>query len=187
MKKLLIIGIVAVVAMASLAVGYAMWSKTLYINGTVNTGSVDAKWSPVVFQGDSEPTAKDVSRIACTIDPADDTKLSVLVTGAYPSIWYACTFDITSEGTVPVHTVLEWQTPPPAGWDFVLTEGPIVLPVAPAQVYPIPPAINWSTVQLHQGDSKIVTLLLHFGNEDNVQQGGTYTFAGTILAKQWNE
>jgi hypothetical protein len=186
MKKFLILGVVTVVALASLAVGYALWSKTLYISGTVNTGTVDIGWSPVTFEGDSEPVEKDYSDIDCTI--IDDT-IYVDVYDAYPSIWYACSFDVTSTGTVPVHFYpIEWTGLPLTGVDVVLAGGAITgLDPAPAQQSPVP--FDFAGVQLHQGDSQDLTIYVHFANEADLPQGtdNAITFSGTLVGGQWNE
>ncbi len=44
-KKLLVIALVLAITMAGLGVGFAMWSETLTIDGTVGTGKVDAVFS----------------------------------------------------------------------------------------------------------------------------------------------
>ena len=46
MSKLGILCLALVLAMGSLGVGYAMWDKTLYIDGTVNTGSWEVGGTP---------------------------------------------------------------------------------------------------------------------------------------------
>jgi hypothetical protein len=51
MKKILMLALVAVIALSALGVGYAMWSDTLYINGTVSTGNLDVQLSgPFVIE-----------------------------------------------------------------------------------------------------------------------------------------
>ena len=41
MRKIGILALALVMAIGALGVGYAAWTDTIYINGTVNTGSVD--------------------------------------------------------------------------------------------------------------------------------------------------
>ena len=180
-----------VVGLAALSVGYALWSKTLTIDGTVNTGNVALAWSPVEFMGDSEPTAKDeASSISCVIN---GDSLCVTLTGAYPSIWYACSFDVTSTGSVPVHFEnIVWDNP--AGIDVVLSAGKVTqgdLPIAPAQATPV--AIDFNAageqVQLHKDQSQDLTLWVHFSNDDDLDQDtlGAASFTGTLVGGQWNE
>ena len=52
MKRLSILAIVVIIALAAMGVAYGLWSKTLFVNATVNTGTVDAAWD-YVFTDDS--------------------------------------------------------------------------------------------------------------------------------------
>jgi len=57
-----------------------LWSKTLFVNGTVHTGSVDAMWS---FVGCYDIETKEVgSTIGQIVDPAN---LSFTIVNGYPS------------------------------------------------------------------------------------------------------
>jgi hypothetical protein len=92
---------------ALMAVGtvYALWSKTLYINGTVNTGTLDAVWS-ADDSWDSEPVEKDVSHIECYVDYVNDPSgetLAVEVVNAYPCIDYYQKINLENTGTIPLH------------------------------------------------------------------------------------
>lgn len=95
--------IFAILMIALMAVGtvYALWSKTLYINGTVNTGTLDATWTK---NGDcwDEPDDGTISYIDCEISP-DGYTLTVTVTNAYPSHNYYCPIDLDNTGTIPLH------------------------------------------------------------------------------------
>ena len=102
MKKILILGLVSVMALAILGVGYATWQKVLVIDGTVNTGSIGAVWTNVVgSDNELEQTGgKDESSIVCE---TDGVTLTATVVNGYPSITYRCDYDILSSGTVPIH------------------------------------------------------------------------------------
>lgn len=93
--------IFAILMIALMAVGtvYALWSKTLYIDGTVNTGTLDAEWSKGSCW-DTESAGHDYSSISCEI--VGDT-LYVTIMNAYPSIDYYCEIDIHNSGTIPLH------------------------------------------------------------------------------------
>jgi hypothetical protein len=187
MKKLLIIGIVAVIAMASLAVGYAMWSKTLFISGTVNTGNLDAVWNVVMTGADTEPPAKNVSWMTCSIDSLDPTILHVDVTGAYPSIDYYCSVNVTSTGSVPVHLKVsdfEWSADGGQTWGPVPAH--VDLEIGPFVATPPLPQIADCT-QLHQGEAAYGVVFFHFANEAGLDQSGNYKFRSSIMAYQWNE
>jgi hypothetical protein len=191
MKKALPVGtmfMVLVIALAVMGVGYALWSETLTISGSVQTGEVDIEFSqhPVLECVDvngeltcPEPPEK-ADAANCTVawsntatDPNDTgaNNLLVTVTGMYPSYHCKVGFDITSTGTVPVHI---WQPeptgdiPPWVAYDF--------------SCYP-------AGFQLHQGESTgVCTMDIHFSNEiAPPESSGPFTFGWTILATQWNE
>jgi predicted ribosomally synthesized peptide with SipW-like signal peptide len=191
-KKALPVGtmfLILVIALAAVGVGYALWSETLTITGTVQTGEVDVEFSQypaeecIDIQGVltcPEPPEK-AAAANCTVawtntatDPNDNgaNLLQVTVTGMYPSYHCKVGFDVTSTGNVPVHVWL----PEPAG-DI------------PAWV-----ATNFENcyadgVQLHQGQSTgKCTMDIHFSNDQAPpENSGPITFGWTILATQFNE
>ena len=65
MKKIALISLALVLAMGTLGVGYAMWSKSLVINGTVHTGEVNAEFTVCFTDDDGTPND-------ANIDPNDD-------------------------------------------------------------------------------------------------------------------
>lgn len=191
-KKALPVGtmfLILVIALAAVGVGYALWSETLTITGTVQTGEVDVEFSQypaeecIDIQGVltcPEPPEK-AAAANCTVawtntatDPNDNgaNLLQVTVTGMYPSYHCKVGFDVTSTGNVPVHVWL----PKPAG-DI------------PAWV-----ATNFENcyedgVQLHQnGSTGKCTVDIHFTNDQAPpENSGPITFGWTILATQFNE
>lgn len=189
-KKSLPVGtlfIILAIALAFLGVGYALWSETLTIEGTVETGEVDVEFSagPVeecvdvsgVLTCPEPPEKADAAN--CTVEwlgPSDDSdgkdQLQVSVTGMYPSYHCKVSFDVTSTGSVPVHVWL----PEPVG-DI------------PEWV-----ATNFEDCykagfQLHQDVSTPeCTIDIHFTNDQAPPENdGPFTFGWTILATQWNE
>ena len=88
MKKLLVITLVSVMALAALGAGYALWFDTLSITGTVQTGGVDTQLSPPAAWGDTGDT-KNISSVSCYVTAEEDL-LSFEVLVAYPSIDYWC-------------------------------------------------------------------------------------------------
>jgi predicted ribosomally synthesized peptide with SipW-like signal peptide len=191
-KKALPVGtmfLVLVIALAAIGVGYALWSETLTIQGTVQTGEVDVEFSqyPVeecidiqgVLTCPEPPEKADAAN--CTVawsntstDPNDNgaNLLQITVTGMYPSYHCKVGFDVTSTGNVPVHVWL----PEPAGDipDWVATNF--------EDCYP-------NGVQLHQGESTgKCTVDIHFTNDQAPpENSGPITFGWTILATQFNE
>lgn len=185
MNKRLPLGLLAIlliVLLAGVGVAYGLWSETLTIDGTVNTGEVDvgfsgpyvSEWVEVNEQPQLEPKEKDefaeCYAEAVDLDSQSDGKegIEITVKGAYPSYHCAVKFDVSNIGTVPVHI-----TKPKAG-----ETNPKWVEVNAC--YP-----QW--YQLHPGKSVWAWILIHFTNNDDVKENGEYTFTFTIDALQWNE
>ena len=170
MKKVGLIGLVLVLALAVVGIGYAHWSKDLFIDGEINTGTLCAEWIEVEAW-DTEPDDKDFSEIVCTVDTEDPLTLNVTVINGYPCIDYYNVVQIHNCGTIPLHvTGITIDNP---NVDCVTVE---VLDenLNPPQ-YP---------VQLHPCQSLIVVIHVHL--EQCAEQGVAYTFTGTANTVQWN-
>jgi predicted ribosomally synthesized peptide with SipW-like signal peptide len=119
--------LVLVIALAVLGVGYALWSETLTISGTVQTGEVDVEFFTQSFEECvdvngvltcPEPPEKadaancEVAWSNTATDPNDNgaNLLEVTVTGMYPSYHCKVSFDVKSTGNVPVHVWLPEAT-----------------------------------------------------------------------------
>ena len=171
-KKSLPIGVmvlVLIVALASLGVVYGHWSKTLFINGVVQTGNVDAELT-ITSVTDNEDV-KDVGDCdAWLLDEDGDgkmEKLHVEVHDGYPSYECWVVFDVHSIGTIPVHlSQPAFTTPPPA--EVTAYFDPC---------YPDP-------TQLHQSEMEYCTLYIHV--EQEAAQSTTYEFHAEIEAMQFN-
>ena len=130
MKKIGTLCLALVLALGTLGVGYAMWSETLTIDGTVYTGTVDVEFSQ--YSNDEGPdgyAGGDVysgifdPKVPGTWDPSDQTwggdielknvgstdcdletanTLTVTVNNGYPCYFGSVLFDIHNVGTVPV-------------------------------------------------------------------------------------
>jgi hypothetical protein len=169
MKKFLVLFAVTALAVTALGVGYALWSTTLTIDGTVSTGNVDARWS-VGDQWVEE--AKDVSRIIC--EGAGTTELAVTIENAYPSAHYYCELDIHSIGSVPVHignVVIDSELRASSTVE-ILPHSTLVPPIRCSQ-------------QLHEGQVAYGLLHVHLSNAN--PQGGTLRFESTINVNQYND
>jgi hypothetical protein len=153
-----------VMALGGAGAGYALWSETLYIEGTVYTGEVNV----TIAAGDSwdtEPPEKDVSNISCyTID---DT-LFVLVQNAYPCIDYYQNFTINNTGTIPVKL------------------GPLNITyneLPSGHILEITPDSN--DTQLEPDEEFLGAIHIHLDN--NATENTTYLFEADVTAYQWNE
>ncbi|RLG59574.1 hypothetical protein DRN86_04055 [Candidatus Geothermarchaeota archaeon] len=105
-------------------VTFALWSKTLTIQGTVNTGTVDADFDyaisndpPDTVSNDPEECgswdfyvdsmkwtggrySKDVA--SCSVSGVGTQTLVITIENAYPCYYASVAFNITNTGTVPV-------------------------------------------------------------------------------------
>lgn len=119
MRKIVLICLALVFALGSLGVAYAMWDKTLYINGTVETGEVNMAIGSIA--SDDPPNTidpyygglvgmpdvpvyplKDVGTTTVGIDPLDNQRGWVLIEDGYPCYWVAVHFTAWNNGTIPV-------------------------------------------------------------------------------------
>ena len=117
--------LVLVGLLGALAVGYGLWSKTLTIEGTVNTGNFNADWD-AASTNDPTAAAGEVSLDPCTVGlnptgctaPAKDVgscdivagsigtqMLGIVIDNAYPSYECTITASITNTGDIPFNVV----------------------------------------------------------------------------------
>ncbi len=164
MKKVGLLGLALVLCLAVVGIGYASWTKDLFVNGTVATGVVDAVW--VEGQAwDDEPPEKDVSSITCAVDPQDPQILHVTVVNAYPCINYYNEVEIANIGTIPIQVT---------GIVCQLPEECCTVAIDTPQL----------PVQIHPGESLPVTIRLHL--EQCAPQGQTLAMSAVVHTVQWN-
>lgn len=207
--------LVAVLALASMGLTYTLWSETLEIDGTVNTGSVDVSISGgyqefvgvetggvySIVAESTLPVEKNTAN--CAVEGAvgvgaehlgdtvntGDGELDVTVTGAYPSYYCVVTVTVTNEGTVPVHVNLP---------ELAATSTTGITGIGSLDDYNANIDVDGDgalddagcyteDVQLHTGDTASCAIIIHFTNSDNLDEGTAYDFNFTILAHQWNE
>jgi len=163
MKKIGLLCLALVLALGAVGVGHALWSETLYIEGTVETGELALEWS----QGDpydDETPEKDVSSAECEI--VGDT-IYIYIYNAYPCITYHIPIDIHNVGTIPAHLC-----------GLVITGGN--LPPGATVTFP-----NWYCIQLHPRDSALGEITVHLDND--AEENETYWFSAVLTGVQWNE
>ena len=160
MKKIGILALALVLALGSLGVGYALWSDVLYLEGTVQTGTVSADWS---LEGYGDIEGKDwVSYVDAYI--IGDT-LYVVVYNAYPSVTYWVDFDVTNTGSIPI-------------WICDLIPGGEVPPGTFAMT-------DVSNRQVEPQTSEYGTITIHMDN--TAIQGYNYFFWAALPVVQYNE
>lgn len=144
------------VALAVLGLGYAWWTETLTINGTLTTGKLEVKFVDGVTKSCS-------SYIECTAT-VSDTSISVTVVNAYPCGWCNITFTINNTGTIPAKVKAINISPSPALSVSIdgLSVGTIILP------------------------NQTVSPVLKIHATEAADETTTYTFTVTIEFGQFN-
>lgn len=113
MKKIWIITIVGVLALAALGVGYAIFSQTLTINGTVNTAKFDVHYDQVTPPVGS-PTGGGAGTANINVSNILPYVFDVALVNGYPGFAGTCTYGIVNDSTIPVKI---------AGFDYSLDGG----------------------------------------------------------------
>jgi hypothetical protein len=188
---LTVFSLLLILALATVGVSYGLWSKTLTINGTVYTGSLDARWTfascaefyPWPTGGNTgEFEGKDIGSVEAWIDQADDQLMHVVVRNAYPSYAADCQVHFMVEGTIPVIVRGTGIFPGPGLTNCELT-GANTKTLTCDQIT-IKFYDNLGT-QLHPGDEAASSLMFHI--EQPAEMNATYTFDVGICMAQWNE
>lgn len=194
-----IFSLAAVLALATMGLTYTLWSETLEVDGTVQTGTLDVTIGGTTNEKvgvdgwvlDESLFPEKESAANCSLQgsfnaalaaPGDNVNtgnntVTVTVNGGYPSFYCIATVTVTNVGSVPVHLNQPEQT---GGMD--------IAGLAPFDGY-IEGSCYENNVQLHTGESASCEIVIHFENDDELNEGstGVYTFSFEILAHQWNE
>jgi hypothetical protein len=191
-KPSVILVTMLVLALAAMSTAYGLWSKTLIIEGTVNTGKVDAKWTLVTctefypwpdggFTGEFE--GKDVGWTTAVIDSVDDQIMHVTVHNGYPSYAVDCQVHFENDGTIPV--IVRGTTIVPVSGNLTnCTLTGFNSKTLECDQLTVVFVDNLST-QLHPGDRAASSLTLHV--EQPADQDSTYKFDVLVCMAQWNE
>jgi hypothetical protein len=152
-----------------MGVGYALWSDSLYLEGTINTGELDICMISVAdddssAQGIDPGYTKDVASTSATI--IDCYTATVTVTNGYPSYENYVHFTTEVRGTVPV--ILE----------AIIVDNPNPLAIEVE-------AWNGVGEQRHPGDRADNTLWFHVLQA--ADQNATYSFSVEFYYVQYNE
>ena len=201
MKKIGLLCLALVLALGALGVGFAAWSETLIINGTVNTGTVDAKFTKAVSNDAGTQLDPDVQGtwaldgagdlvwtgtrydkdVASTSVSGEGTKtLTITIDNAYPCYWGSVGFTIDNMGTIPlkVDTVVIEKTGPAGDPD---ANGLTVVPTG-ALIDTLHTLIE---PMGDPGDEVVGDI--HFHLDDTAVENAIYEVTVTITVTQWNE
>ena len=179
MRRVVVLSMVMVIALATLGVGYAQWATMLDVDTTVHTGTVDIDFSSVVCSDiPGQPdlgNTKDVGQATCTLVDTDgdgsSDVLEIVVTNAYPSYELLIDLVIRGNGSVPVH-IIETSLVDNTGGALDFLEG-------------FWTNTNLVCLQIHQADTVAGSIWLHVVQA--AQQDTVYTFQVVLTGNQWNE
>ncbi len=202
--------LLATVALGIAGAGYAAWTASLHVEGTVRTGNVDVVWDQQEDRDFVEVLQPDGSMVA---QPVPDDKrgaadcksdlqpgqtahvVNVQVSGAYPS--YSCVVLVGAivTGSVPVHIskIDIMATDAATGADALNKE--VTVDVIMGRKFPDPTSntkfrcdfrapVGVST-QLHRGDRFCALMRIHVNQ--TAKQSHNYTAGLWIDLIQWNE
>jgi hypothetical protein len=175
-----------VIVLATLAVVNALWSKTITVTSTVETGNVDAVWSLAgCFEPFGEVEDKDVAQTSAEIDAGDPQILHFRITNGYPSYTGDCQVEYTYIGSVPVKVESITLVPGPNLTNCVVDQSPRTGSfVATCDQLTITWA-NGLCTQMHHNDFMASSLRVHV--EQEAEESTEYTFEVLLKLVQWNE
>ncbi|RLG59573.1 hypothetical protein DRN86_04050 [Candidatus Geothermarchaeota archaeon] len=145
---------------------FALWSKTLTIQGTVDTGVVDVE--VISVSSDDPPGAIDPGKdkdVGCTyVSLIDSQTINVTIVNAYPCYYVYVHFSVHNNGTIPV--ILQ---------DIIVTAPPEITVNA------------WDSIgeQIDPCENADNSMYIHL--EQDATQNATYTFTVQFHYVQWNE
>ncbi len=181
------------IALAGLGVAYALWSKTLSIEGTVQTGRLHARWDgaicseffdwPWPSEGSGEVEGKDVGSTTVFIDPNDNNLLHLNIENGYPSYAVDCEVEYVNDGTIP--WIIRGTTIVPTSPNLTnctLTGGQTKTLTCDQLTVVLVDGIG---AQVDPGDGVASSVRVHI--EQAADQNAEYLFEIKICVAQWNE
>jgi hypothetical protein len=188
-----VIAVLLLLALASIGVAFGLWSKVLTVEGTVQTGSVHAKWSgaicsefhPWPFGFDITPgeaEGKDVGSTTVAPDPSDDNNLFLTVENGYPSYAVDCQVEFVNDGSIPWKIRGIGIVPGPDLTNCTVT-GSQTVTLSCDQVTVI--YVDGVGAQFEPGDIAASSLRLHV--EQEADQNASYQLDVRVCVAQWDE
>jgi hypothetical protein len=196
--KIGIIFLGLIIALAGLGGGYAAWSDTITIYGTISTGSVS--WEVIDYSGTW--AYKDLFTDECIISDIplysenlllvayaeatpgiEDCDVYVVFDNLFPCIWFKADFVIRYTGTIPGKI---------SGFDYSFTSvnNWIEELITSGDIYVITSDINGNDIelgyQLHENDEIRVEYWIHILQQHDLMNV-TGSFRASFEVTQWNE
>jgi len=169
-KKFAAIPILLIFALTITGFAYAHWAKTLFVSGTVETGTLECKLVSPLLMGDNE-IDKDVGGYSGYIS-ADGKSIIITITNAYPGYEVYATFKVKNTGSVPAIIT-----------DVIIDEDATTLP--PDDIPDLEVSlVNLLGMQLEPGATTCaeVDILI----EQPAAEMETYQVSVTIVAQNWS-
>jgi len=194
MKRIALISLALVLALGTLGLGYAAWTDTIFIGGTVQTGSLDLVVEDMSgtdlykledgslyrvhwYEVRPDPPAGSVLIAHAIAEKTADDEVTVTFDNLFPCIDFIADFEYHCAGSVPVHVkYTQVITGIPESW-VTVTRG------WPGYQDSVPIVDGY---QLHHCDMDAIYILIHVPQEDTAMNV-TGTIAITLEAIQFNE
>lgn len=187
------VALTLLVALASLGVAYGLWSKTLSVEGTVETGRLHARWDGAICieffdwpwppEGTGEVEGKDVGETTVFIDPNDNNLLHLIIENGYPSYAVDCEVEYVNDGTVP--WIIRGTTiePTSANLTNCTLSGNQTKTLECDQLTVV--LVDGIGAQVDPGDGVASSVRVHI--EQEAEENTQYLFEIKICVAQWNE
>ncbi|MEM2163601.1 MAG: hypothetical protein QXR62_04150 [Candidatus Bathyarchaeia archaeon] len=178
MRKLTYILSALIAAILLMGIVYSLWSTSVVISGTINTGTVEGKWISAESDdiGIDPEWDKDVGYVE--FEGLGTSELVVIVGNTYPC--YTTTIVAIYEYTGTVPAIVNSTIVETIGWEpassYGANDGPVFLEI----LYNVTVG-----TQLHQGDRIEVVIKVHV--EQCAEQDASYLFTVEMELIQWNE
>jgi len=180
--------------LATIGVVWGLWSKTLSIEGTVQTGRLHARWDGAICseffdwpwppEGNGEVLGKDVGHTTVSIDPNDNNVLNLVIDNGYPSYAIDCEVEYINDGTIPwIIRGFDIMAVSPNLTNCVLTGTTNNKTLTCDQLTVV--FVDGVGSQIDPGDRVASSLRVHI--EQPAAQGTEYLFKVRICVAQWNE
>jgi len=189
MKKAIGMFSALLVALAMTGVGFSHWEKTVTINGTVTTGTLELEPSCNIWV--VSPTDKPwVASVENTLDIAGNT-VSYSIGNAFPCLTVGGEFDLLGIGSVPAGLKEIYINLP---WGVSMVPGPVTdnyeiydntLPPGENLIANFKLTFDGDFNQIDQGQTATANWEIHF--KENLPQDTQYDFQMTLVYWNWNE
>ena len=196
LKKVGFLFLAMVLALGVMGTSYALWYKVLYIDGTVNTDTVDAEWTLVRNYDPFDPPTidldfpngfktKNVGWTDAWIDQVDPQIVHVEIYNGYPSYYNDLELEYTNTGsvTVKINEIIVTPENFTVATDYDADDGEIWIDM-----------INGIGDQLDPGETTAYSLHIHVEQSalENAGRGdagdpAAYAFEVEVVLVQWNE